>query len=179
MNIIFLKMKFIQCHTQESKDWTSNASNKSGKIYCSRVQTYGICKATVEKWSHCIVRNYFYIYFSCLSYRKKFSQEGSNVMSLNKWLYDVQEQLDNVQFALHLKEDCNSKECISKLNSPNRVQNGCLMFLCIPWKHMAEWRLCTTFLAFALDGSEWSSSHTGCLPPWKGPQTMSPWSSSP
>jgi hypothetical protein len=86
-------------------------------------------------------------------------------MLSKRWLYDVQEQLDNVQFVLSLRRDYNSKECISELNSPNRVQNECLMFLCLPWKHMADWRLCFTFLAFALDGSEWSSSQAGCFTP--------------
>jgi hypothetical protein len=36
--------------------------------------------------------------------QKKCSHDGLNVMSSNKRLYDVQEQLDNVQFALHLNE---------------------------------------------------------------------------
>jgi hypothetical protein len=36
--------------------------------------------------------------------QKKSFHKGSNVMSSNKWLYDVQEQLDKDQFAPHLKE---------------------------------------------------------------------------
>jgi hypothetical protein len=73
LNVIFMKMRFIQHHIQESKDRTSSVCNEqSGKVYCSRVHIYCIPKAFVEKLITLHVRNEFYVNFSCPSCRQTF-----------------------------------------------------------------------------------------------------------
>jgi hypothetical protein len=39
------------------------------------------------------------------------------------------------------------------------------------WRHMGEWDIALQFLTSALDGGEWSASHTGRFTPWEGALT--------